>query len=144
MSPVASIFRSLEGKWTFARTISGQGTVKGIATFQKKPYLNDALFYREEGVFTSNEGKVLQAYRDYVYRYDAKEDSISVYFAEEPERFFQRLEFSKNWTSAKALHCCGQDTYDATYEFHLPEKFFLTYFVKGPKKDYTIETEFKS
>jgi hypothetical protein len=45
---------------------------------------------------------------------------------------------------AKGSHWCSPDTYEVRYEFYFKgadiERWKIEYKVKGPKKDYTMET----
>ena len=139
MTSIMSIFKALEGKWNFHRTISNYGIIEGAATFKKSAIEPHLLHYREEGVLKREDGEHFQVYRDYLYRY--KNDRISVFFAEKTERLFHVLEF-RDATTAVARHICSSDVYDATYKFRLEDEFELSYRVKGPKKDYSITTLF--
>lgn len=143
MSHIARVFHSLEGPWKFQR-FSDLGNVQGIAKFQKIER-ND-LHYREDGIFFDTQGKSYRVYREFLYRFGQEE--ISVFFAEKPIRLLHTLEFvnplsTTDPVNAKARHLCNCDTYDAEYEFRLPQEFSLTYTVKGPNKDYFMSTFFK-
>lgn len=139
MNVISQIFHHMPGVWTFQRVISGFGNVQGQAFFKKLGEAN-TLTYREEGVLTALSGQVNNVYRNYIYRYE--NGQISVYF--EDNRPFHTLQFSQSHypASATARHHCGCDVYDAVYTFFSEGKFKLYYAVKGPKKDYTITTDF--
>jgi hypothetical protein len=141
MGKIAGFFFSLEGHWRLQRSIPATGkmsaaTMNGTASFAKAG--DNALHYEEQGTLVQENGARFQASRKYVYRY--KDEKISVFFAEEQERLFHHLEFQGN--IAVASHLCICDQYDALYEFPDPHTFQITYFVKGPKKDYSIHTIF--
>lgn len=130
------IFRSLGGVWRFTRQIKGCGKMSGTATFiQKSPNL---LLYREDGLLKLNDGPVFESYRNYIY--ELKNDKITALF--EDGRFFHELEFDGG-VVARGHHECGLDLYRASYHFETPNAFSLQWAVTGPKKDYTILTNFE-
>jgi len=135
----SQIFNSLEGRWKFSRLITDQGSVEGVAYFRRTDDNPNVLFYREEGVFTSLQGIQYDISQEYEYRYS--EDRIDVLFARERNRLLHSLEFIGP-NQASGIHLCGYDTYCAGYQFHFPDRFELQYVVKGPKKNYQIETRF--
>lgn len=140
MIPLTKIFQSLEGTWSFHRTISNYGNIVGTATFKKSATENNLLHYREEGELKGANGESFQVYREYLYRY--QNDRISVFFAEKNERLLHTLEF-QDTTIAAARHLCSCDVYDATYEFTSLDEFKLAYRVIGPNKNYSMITVFK-
>ena len=139
MSQIAQIFNSLEGRWHFHRTISNFGTVEGEATFKRSATEKNLLHYREDGEWISKNG-LNKVHREYLYQY--QNEKISAYFAEQKDRLLHTLEFQKNGL-ATAKHLCACDLYAATYQFHNPDEFELTYRVEGPKKNYTMTTLFQ-
>ncbi|MBS0603935.1 MAG: hypothetical protein JSS60_02740 [Verrucomicrobia bacterium] len=142
MSLATRIFHSLEGRWTLSRFISGHGKMEGTATFKKNSSDNTCLHYREEGVFIGDNGKANNVFREYYYR--LSNDTISVLFSKKPEKLFHILSFADTSPiTATASHLCECDNYDAIYTFATPDEFTLFYSVKGPKKDYSIQTVFK-
>ncbi len=142
MSSANRIFQSLRGKWTFTRMISDQGKIEGTAIFKEDLLDKNFLHYKEEGIFKVDDGKTHATYRDYYYRLIGEQ--ICVYFTEKPERLFQTLIFADTSPlTATASHLCIADTYDAIYTFTAQDAFSLCYRVKGPQKDYSIQTHFK-
>lgn len=139
MNIISHLFQHLPGCWNFQRVISGAGTVRGTAVFKKAADAS-VLAYREEGVFTSLNNLVNNVYKNYIYRYQDKK--ISVFF--EDDKPFHTLEFSGTDfpLRAQANHLCKCDSYTAVYTFYSEHRFSLHYSVKGPQKDYTIETIF--
>lgn len=139
MNFISHVFHHMPGVWNFQRVISDFGKIQGQACF-KKLTETTSLAYREEGVLTALSGQVSSVYRNYIYRYE--NGQISVYF--EDNRPFHTLHFSQNHypASASGRHHCGCDVYDAVYTFFSEGNFKLFYAVKGPKKDYTITTDF--
>lgn len=131
------IFDSLEGHWQWRRTISEQGTAQGKASFTRLSPTQ--LAYREDGLL-STQSTDFKMFRTYTYQLE--EENISVFFAGHTNSLFHRLQFTSPIT-ASASHLCLCDHYEATYTFLNPTTFRLTYQVKGPKKDYTIDTTFE-
>ncbi len=139
MTSSLHVFQRLAGTWSFRRTISGAGTIEGIAVFAKSPGVINRLSYREDGVFDLK-GQVHKVYKDYIYRYE--NEGISVYF--DDGRHFHTLEFTNSQFPlvATADHHCVCDLYKAVYTFFHEKSFRVCYDVKGPKKAFTIETNF--
>lgn len=135
MNNSINYFALFEGTWVFNRSISGSGTSAGKATYIKEG--SDTLLYREDGLFTNLDGVSFQNFRMYCYRLE--NGLISVYFTD--GKPFHTLQFDGD--KATGHHLCACDHYDAEYLFEAPDRFRLSYKVKGPKKDYTIETLFQ-
>ena len=140
------IFRLMGGYWKIYRTIQeapknmipGEG--KAIFTSDSKD--PNVLFYKEDLYLLANSEKI-DVSKEYIFRYIG--NNISVFFKEQPERFFYTLEFENlseidKVITAKAEHLCIKDTYKAYYKFFDNNKFELSYQVKGPKKDYIMTT----
>ncbi|KAN0038644.1 hypothetical protein ACTA71_000828 [Dictyostelium dimigraforme] len=156
------VFQSFAGKWSFNRNIihksvidvSQQFTfstidrnhnnkdnisiVSGTASFNQ---LDDEFSYQyqEEGLLKQPDNTTFNVSQRYIYRF--RDDMITVYFDEKPERLFHTLNFD-NSSSATGHHLCGKDTYDAVYQLISPKEFRLIYSVLGPKKNYKITTTF--
>jgi hypothetical protein len=139
MGVASRIFCSLEGHWKFSRVVSNHGSIEGIACFRKISHRPDILFYREKGTFTSLKDLQLDISQEYEYRY--AKDKIAIYFCREPDRLLHSLEIME-LNKATAEHLCGSDTYRATYQFHCPDRVELLYTIKGPHKDFQIQTAF--
>ncbi len=138
---IKTIFHHLEGFWQFCRTVPN-GSVIGTARFTKQG--SEELYYREEGRMTFLNGSSHRVYREYVYKLE--KGVISVFFYEKPLRLFHHLEVadaSDYPITARGVHLCGCDQYDAIYQFEGPDKFSLKYLIQGPKKDYSIFTIFE-
>ena len=113
--------------------------------------------YSEQTELTTSSGSKLAGTQQYIYQYDEPKDKLEVYFAKRDsgsplDSLFHRVDFegpSENappkmpW-GAKASHWCSPDTYEVRYEFYFKgadvERWKIVYEVKGPKKDYTMET----
>lgn len=121
-------------------------------------------FYSEKTEFSTSTGLKLSGTQRYIYRYDESKDKLEVFFAQRDDavsrgsRFHQviieppsldapPIQASQStmlpWR-AKASHYCSPDTYDGSYTFFFKgadlEKWKIEYVVKGPKKDYTMES----
>ena len=116
--------------------------------------------YSESTELTTSAGLKLAGTKQYIYQYDEPNDKLEVYFAKRDpgwslESLFHRINFEEvpldgNASSpktpwhAKASHWCNPDMYEVRYTFSFKsadvEKWKIEYEVKGPKKDYTIET----
>ncbi|KAM0496595.1 hypothetical protein D7B24_000589 [Verticillium nonalfalfae] len=181
-----AVFRSLLGTWKLERSLDSKlpshpsGHFSGTARFLLRDATADGLqcasssdsvapsatdpgdpgqeyLYIEEGEFKASNGLVFQARRRYIWRYDEKHDTISVWFVrtdddKRADYLFHEVEFETKLATeesderapwrAKAGHLCIDDFYNVAYEFafaavHLRE-WSIGYAVQGPKKDYAI------
>jgi hypothetical protein len=141
---VGVTYAGLLGEWDLVRSITGQGPITGRAVFT--PEGIERLRYREHVVITSDEKKV-KAHREYVYLFSR--DSIEIIHGsgENIGEHFLRLvpawDPSRGEFVAAGSHLCKLDLYDGEFRFALPASFSSTYLVKGPSKDYRIETSYK-
>ena len=144
---VVKIFEQLEGGWEFTRQLGMQGTMEGVARFQPKE--SGVLHYQEQGTITFANGKVCFAHRAYGYVYS--QGAMAVHFwdptRKQPGALLHQLQFCSTRAAdqplkATGIHHCARDVYEAHYWFMNAQQFQLTYQVQGPKKDYTIQTDF--
>jgi hypothetical protein len=145
------IFKILKGQWNFKRTISKFGNVRGVAVFEE--IAPGALHYREDGLLLmEGNHKPQKIYKEYYYFYLKKEKKIIVRFSkvEEQESFFHVLTFEKrnidrNYPVLFAMgeHKCVDDFYEVSYLFFNDDKFKIIFNLRGPKKDYVLETNFQ-
>ncbi|KAG8424513.1 hypothetical protein J3458_001295 [Metarhizium acridum] len=175
-----AVFRSLLGTWKLERELTSRlpthpsGHFSGTARFLLRDKTSDGLqcarqglglsdphedggmeyLYIEDGEFKTEQGFGFRASRRYVWRYDEKKESLTVWFAKpgDPKRadyLFHEIEFlqpengrEEGW-SAKAGHLCIDDYYDVKYNFAFQavnlKNWSIEYTVKGPKKDYSIK-----
>jgi len=142
---IKEIFQLLAGDWDLCRSTNGFGAMKGRAQFLSDLLHPFMLFYREEGIFTTNTDISLSFYKEYIYSF--ANERIEVYFAHKGEKikFFHSLHFSfgTSYCTALARHRCEQDTYRAKYTFLDRDTFSLEYNINGPRKALTIYTLFK-
>ncbi|KAG5983080.1 hypothetical protein E4U55_000836 [Claviceps digitariae] len=179
-----AVFRSLLGTWKLERDLESRlathpsGHFSGTAQFLLREKTRDGLrcagqanpdssdsdehdstgleyLYVEDGEFKTAQGFGFRATRRYVWRYDEKKESLSVWFAKpndakRADYLFHEIEFlpptnqgchGGGWT-AKAGHLCIDDYYDVKYNFTFEavnlNDWSIEYTVNGPKKDYTI------
>jgi hypothetical protein len=137
---LTQIFKSLSGKWSLERILGAYGIIEGLATFSEGHEIN-ILDYREDFNISNFNQNSMRSYKE--YEYHLLEDKIVKYFKSEnnSKRMFYELEFLSD-DFAVAQHICNLDRYDVEYKFKNPGNFKLKYSVKGPRKDYIIETEF--
>lgn len=134
------IFDSLVGKWNLQRTLGRHGVIHGTAAFNIGVQPN-VLLYREDFIIKNLNQSLVHSYKEYEYHFD--QAKIIKYFKQTSNEssIFYELEFIED-NFAVATHLCNQDNYKAEYRFYDYGKFKLKYCVKGPSKDYTIDTEF--
>ena len=75
------------------------------------------------------------------YRYVFKKKEIQIYFhQEEDNRLFITLPIGKEMSGTST---CKEDRYRLQWDWINSDIFLMRYIVKGTKKDYIIESEFK-
>lgn len=138
MNHAVQVFNRLHGVWRLQRTVSTMGRMTGWACFTTSAL---GLDYREEGDVLPDIGQQTKFYQDYKFRLG--ENGIAVVFTD--GRPFHDLAFdpADPWT-ATGHHLCGHDRYDAVYRFEEkdPDRFRLSWTVRGPRKDYRLDTTF--
>lgn len=114
--------------------------------------------YSEKTTLTTSSGLQLQGTQQYIYRYDEPHDKLVVYFAKRDDEatldyLFHEVDLEAPppvavaqagpW-KAKSSHFCSPDSYEVEYTFYFKgadlDKWQIKYDVKGPRKDYTMET----
>jgi len=142
------LWRRLAGAWSFERTIEGQASMHGTATFCSMPgAAHDTLHYREEGRLRLLDGRAFDAHREYLYQ--RRPNGFAVLFAERPPRLFHEIALQTGdadgtaWTGT-AAHQCAADLYDSHYRFLTDGGFTLRHIVRGPRKDYVSLTRFSA
>lgn len=171
MSSAKQIFEYLPGIWRLSRQtltslkewdLSGAECINGngFAAFilhKKDPNL---LIYSEKVTVTlpadqKSAMNGMEATQKYKYRFDGQASTLSKYFFD--DRLFYTLDLGaanelcaasgsgSGYTASTACgeHLCEQDFYTAKYIFIDRNSFSLTYSVKGPKKCYEIQNEYK-
>ena len=166
-----ALIQCLSGKWLLRRNLNSvistypSGLFEGRAVFEAREPTDIAFdleyLYSESGKFTTEQGFVMQATRQYVYRYQASTDTISIWFVSTVDHWsvdylfhaleFEKMDFLNGKDSilsrcAKGYHLCVQDDYQAEYIFQIKEaellQWAVTYTVKGPNKEYTAAASY--
>jgi len=125
-----------EGEWRIAREIEDRaggppGWFAGTARFTPAP---GGLAYAEAGELTLGPA-VMRATR--AYRWVFGPAGVEVFFDDgRPFHAFR-------WDSAAAVHPCGADLYRVCYDFGAWPVWSAVWEVTGPRKDYTLRTEWR-
>lgn len=137
----SQVAKKLIGSWSFDRVIEGQATMQGIATFT--PLDKVRLAYREQGCLKLANGTMVQAEREYVFSISG--GGFNVFFKEDPPRLFHEISLSASpggELSGHARHLCKHDEYRSAYLFLPDGAFVIRHVVRGPRKDYTMNTTY--
>lgn len=167
---IEKIFNSLKGSWKLLRNLDSllstypSGILEGIALFAQRLPTDEGYdaeyLYSERGEFKTQHGLMMEATRQYVYRYSRTTDAISVWFVKPDDGtavdyFFHKLDFRETghgigsgpevW-SASGYHLCVEDNYNANYLFQLRDskvtQWHAVFDVHGPKKDYVAKATY--
>ncbi|WBL79681.1 DUF6314 family protein [Bradyrhizobium xenonodulans] len=142
----SQVAKRLIGSWSFDRVIEGQATMQGTATFT--PLDRVRLAYREQGYLKLANGNIVQAEREYVFSssgFSSSGGGFNVFFKEDPPRLFHEISLSASpggELSGHARHLCKRDEYLSTYLFLPDGTFAIRHVVRGPRKDYTMNTTY--
>ena len=145
-----------------AEFVPRQSSTSSPSTSQETPAIREPLIleylYSESTELTTSTGLKIAGTKQYIYQYDEPIDKLEVYFVKRDsgsslESLFHRLDFEvpldenpprKTPWCANASHWCSPDTYEVRYTFSFKgadvEKWKIEYEVKGPRKDYSMET----
>jgi hypothetical protein len=139
----AQRFFSFEGRWTFIRSVNASEIMRGTAVFHPIDKRSSSYSYQEEGTYIAEHLAELSFFREYIYFLE--NETIDIYFAFQKKKreFFHTLAFTTP-DQACGIHHCACDIYKATYTFLKNDTFIVQYDVKGPKKDFVIQTVFKN
>jgi hypothetical protein len=136
-----SIFQALPGAWSLRRGIEdacfGVGSFSGTAVFDTRA--DGALHYQERGELTLGAWRGA-AWRHWIYTLEGEALVIryastlaelhSFAFAAEPN----------GGASARHVHFCGADRYEAHFRWRRDGSFQLAHRVTGPAKDYCLDS----
>ncbi|MEL6646423.1 MAG: DUF6314 family protein [Pseudomonadota bacterium] len=125
------------GEWTIQRVIEDH--LGDAGQFQGQARLapdGEGLVYREEGLLTLANSTVMQAERTYLWRQE--KERIAVFFAD--GRAFHS--FCLQATCAADRHHCDPDVYDVVYRFDAWPSWSSIWTVKGPRKDYVMQSDY--
>jgi hypothetical protein len=132
------VFDRLLGMWSFVRAVSGQAKMTGNATITL--LAEGVAQYVEKAHVTLADGKVLHGEQRYLYRKTSS--GFGVLFHETGE-LFHALTFvadDDGGLRASATHDCKADLYRSEYVVGQDGEFRVRHVVRGPRKDYAIET----
>ena len=122
-----------EGEWRLERRIvHDDGTrarLQGMALFRRVP---EGLAYEEVGRLMVPGQPEMEARRAYLWQPD-----LTVWF--EDGRFFHRVPGEGGETG----HWCDPDQYDGCYGFDEWPVWRVTWNVRGPRKAYRMESEYR-
>lgn len=137
-----NIYDYLNGQWRFHRKIVPHGHAEGMATFTPIPGILNRLYYLEQGQFYLHHQQDFRIQREYIY--EIKENHVLIYHARAglAGEFFIQLTFTHETRKAQASHLCLKDFYHALFYFLNEQSFQIDYLVKGPKKNYQIQTQY--
>jgi hypothetical protein len=131
----------LLGEWRIEREIPGQGSMSGIASFVVAG--DSGVLYRESGEVRLHDGTRLRGEQCYFYK--AITNGFAVYFHDSAE-LFERVTFlggeGEAWVG-RAEHLCKSDVYASRYVFYGDGTFEIRHAVRGPRKDYSIQTRYQ-
>ncbi|MBR2689343.1 MAG: hypothetical protein IKE42_15960 [Aquamicrobium sp.] len=135
------IFSALEGEWCLNRNIEAQATMQGRAQFTR--LRQDILAYHEEGNLRLASGTKFNAERDYIF--ERRSNGFAVFFPETPPRLFHSVNLKRAEVSfwGTATHLCKADFYETRYDFYSRDLFVIEHRVSGPRKDYSIRSEYQ-
>ncbi|MGB0498575.1 MAG: DUF6314 family protein [Rubricella sp.] len=127
-----------QGRWRIDRTITDHaggatGAFEGTGAF--RPDGAGGLAYDEDGMLCFG-GVPLRATRRYLYGAEGGR----IFVAYEDGRPFH--DFDAGSCCAWAEHLCGEDHYKVTYRFVEPDRWTADWVVRGPRKDYRMETRY--
>ncbi len=125
------------GRWQIERQII-DARAGSTAVFSGEAVLTPqqgGLIYRETGQLKLEGSAPITAERG--YRWADAGDVVDVFF--DDGKFFHRFELGD---APKAAHWCDPDQYDVTYAFGAWPVWDATWTVKGPRKDYTMNSRY--
>jgi hypothetical protein len=135
-----NVFDRLLGTWSFVREVPGQASMTGEATIT---LLEDSVAqYVERARAQLASGEVLHGEQRYLYRRTGA--GFDVLF-HQTGQLFHALAFvadEEGWLRASASHSCKADLYRSEYAVG-PERFWVRHVVRGPQKNYVVETAYR-
>lgn len=131
----------LRGRWQLERSIAhADGTIarfRGVARFvMSEPVNTKRLTYTETGELELATGHRLQAERVYLWR-AGEGRALEVFF--DDGRPFHTID--PNQTQAQ--HWCDPDQYDVAYDFENWPLWSSRWSVTGPRKSYSLVSQYK-
>jgi hypothetical protein len=136
-----AVFGWLVGEWSFVREVPGQANMTGRATVSLVD--ESTALYEEWAEVRLVDGGILRGEQRYLYR--KSEAGFAVLFAD-TRKLFHELRFHVDpdgCLRASAKHQCGDDVYVSEYRMGVDGSFTVSHAVRGPKKDYVIDTMYR-
>ena len=136
-----------EGKWFLERTIFHSnedrpyGIANGVAYFTSAD--KKSLIYKEEGKLSLiSTGQEYPFYRSFIYVFEG--DQVEIFFNDgfNSGQLYQsyNLDFDNRVLTPSIQHICKDDCYNGIYSIVSPSAYKLQTAIKGPKKNFKIET----
>ena len=126
----------------FVREIPGYASARGEAWVRAEG--EDLARYEESAQVVLAEGGTLQGTQCYLYR-RLGADGLEIQFCESG-KMFERLTFREQAggrLEAVACCVCGADEYVSQYRLEGSDRLEVKHRVKGPRKDYRVETVYR-
>ena len=136
-----------EGKWFLERTIFHSnedrpyGIANGVACFTS--YDKKSLIYKEEGKLSLiSTGQEFPFYRSFVYVFEGGQVEIFFNDGVNSGQLYQsyNFDFDNRVLTPSIQHICKDDCYSGIYSIASPSEYKLQTTIKGPKKNFKIET----
>lgn len=135
------------GPWRMARRIDDrlgarQGEASGEAVFAADPGGADASMICSEALIINYGDRTWHGHQKTVWRFD-RPGGPRLFFSD--GRFFGELNFAAHapgWR-AEFEHGCGDDIYRGAASVASRNSWRLVWNVTGPRKDYTLDTEYR-
>lgn len=125
------------GRWILERVIDDRLAGERLTAAGQAVFVQDTsgLVYDEKTELTLADGRRLTGRRRYLWRAEP-EGGIAVLF--EDGRMFHRI--APGTACPRDSHDCAPDFYRGAYDFSRWPEFMVTWQVKGPRKDYRMDT----
>lgn len=140
MSPESFDISRYVGQWRLERQSTDGATMAGSACIKRS---SEQFLYEEQGKLRLATGQQFAFSRSYCFVSEGS-DLLS-YFdpgRSQPFLHFHMRESNGELYSGKAVHYCGDDTYQATFRFERGVSFATEYVIKGPRKDLVLSTTY--
>lgn len=126
------------GDWDLTRSISSGCTASGRARIFSCDTRH--MKYSEDVVLQLQDGTRIDGSRRYLL--DLRPHSLDMIFDDGPGKgtLFQSFVLGGH---APSRHDCGADCYLSQWTWQSPDIFMVTHAVKGPRKDYFMQTTYK-
>ncbi len=137
----SSVFDRLLGLWIFVREIPGYASATGEARIT--PEGDGSARYEETALVSLVQGGTLHATRCYFYRrLPRPANGLQILFCD-TQQLFHELEFQQRddgTLEAHARFLCAADEYVSEYTLDSQQRLRVQHTVRGPRKNYQVET----